>query len=111
MWRDRGWLEDIERSCERIVEKTQNRSREEFLDSEDLHDIVSLHIAVVGEAARKLSDDTKERLSEIPWHKVVAMRHRIAHDYGSLDFDEVWRAVTIHIPKLLRTVKEELGRP
>jgi len=110
MWQDRGFLEDIERSCERIIEKSKGRTQDEFLESDDLHDIVTLHMAVIGESARKLSDDTKEKLDSIPWHKVIGMRNRIAHDYKSIDFDEIWNAATKEIPKLYKVVRRELGR-
>jgi len=108
MWRDKGYLKDIEQSCERIMGKTLGRTFEEFVSSEDEHDIVALHIAVIGESARKLSDETKEKLWEIPWHKVVGMRNRIAHDYKATDSHEIWIAATRDIPALLAVVKREL---
>jgi uncharacterized protein with HEPN domain len=39
----------------------------------------------IGEAARKVSNATKEAHPEIQWSAIVALRHRIAHDYFSLD--------------------------
>ncbi|MCB1060104.1 MAG: DUF86 domain-containing protein [Calditrichaeota bacterium] len=111
MWRDRAHLESIAQSCERIVGKTLGRTFEDFANSEDLHDIVALHIAIIGESARKLSDETKEKLSEIPWHKVIGMRNRIAHDYKATDSREIWIAATRDIPELLVVVSRELDRP
>ncbi|MCC6476860.1 DUF86 domain-containing protein [bacterium] len=109
MWRDLAYLHDIATSCERILAKTRNQTLEQFLESDDVHDIVVLHFAVIGEAARKLSDETKERLAEVPWPKVVGMRNRIVHDYKRIDYEEVWKVVSTDIPELHRSVRRELG--
>ncbi len=105
MYQDSDYLSDIIRCRERIVEKTQNRQLDEFLDTEDLHDIVVRQFTVIGEAARKLSDDAKGRYPEIPWHRVTGMRNRLVHDYKGIDLNEVWETIQIDIPELLRQLK------
>ena len=47
----------------------------------------------IGEAARKVSNATKEAHPEIPWSAIVALRHRIAHDYFSLDLLRIWSGI------------------
>jgi uncharacterized protein with HEPN domain len=56
----------------------------------------------IGEAARKVSNATKEAHPEISWSAIVALRHRIAHDYFSLDLLRIWDIVQ---NDLLRSLK------
>lgn len=58
-------------------------------------------IEIVGEAARKVSDDFERAHPEIPWGKIIAQRHVLAHDYGEVMPDKVWRVATVHIPALI----------
>ena len=60
-------------------------SREAFLKSSEKQDAVSMRLAVVGESARHISEDTAGKLPTIPFPAIRAMRHRIAHDYGRVD--------------------------
>ena len=31
-----------------------------------------------------------KRIAEIPWRKIIAMRHKVVHDYLEINFDIVW---------------------
>jgi uncharacterized protein with HEPN domain len=58
------------------------------------------HIQLIGEAARRVSDALKQGHPEVLWQRMAAMRHVLVHDYFRVDLDQVWNAVTIHIPPL-----------
>jgi uncharacterized protein with HEPN domain len=58
-------------------------------------------IEVIGEAAGKVSDDTRIAASEFPWRGIIAMRNRLVHAYFDIDRDIVWETVTGEIPALL----------
>ena len=38
---------------------------------------------------------------DIPWPKIVAMRHILAHEYGEVKQEVVFRIATAHIPELI----------
>jgi uncharacterized protein with HEPN domain len=57
-------------------------------------------IEIIGEAASKVSDETKERYSEIYWSGIFAQRHVIAHEYGGIHYDKLWLIVVKHATAL-----------
>lgn len=59
----------------------------------------------MGEGARAISDAFKAAHPEIPWKKVTATRHILAHDYGMIKNDILWRIATVHIPALLAQIR------
>ena len=58
-------------------------------------------IEVLGEAASKVSDETRSAYAQIPWGAIVTMRHRLVHGYFEVDSDIVWRTAREEIPGLL----------
>ncbi|TCT18820.1 uncharacterized protein with HEPN domain [Thiobaca trueperi] len=62
-------------------------------------------IEIIGEAASKVSDDTRQICSDIPWKAMVGMRNRLIHAYFDIDADILWVAATQEIPALLVTLK------
>ena len=58
------------------------------------------HIQIIGEAARKLSEELREEFDDVPWSAIIAMRNILVHDYFSVDIDEVWSTVEKDIPAL-----------
>ena len=67
-------------------------------------------IEVVGEAASKVTDETKATSPAIPWASIVGMRNRLIHGYFDIDSDVVWKTVTEEIPALHRSLKLLLAK-
>jgi uncharacterized protein with HEPN domain len=68
---------------------TAATSEEVFLGDEVLPEAVLHHLTVMGEAISRLSRELRERLPEVPWHQIVAVRHRIVHAYFDLDWQSL----------------------
>lgn len=58
-------------------------------------------VEIVGEAARKVSRTFQQAHPDVPWQKIVAQRHVLAHEYGEIKLDRVWRIATEHLPALV----------
>lgn len=61
-------------------------------------------IEVIGEAARHVSREFQSAHPEVPWRKIIAMRHVLAHGYGELDHEAIWRVATVHVPELVELI-------
>ena len=81
-----------------------SRSLAGFLDDEMVQAAVIRCVEVIGEAARQVSGDTRERAPQIPWSLIVGMRNILAHDYGAVDPERVYNVVTEHLPELIKHI-------
>lgn len=63
-------------------------------------------VQMLGEAAGRVSIEFRLRHSEIPWHEIIGMRHRIVHDYMGVDEDIVWEVVKADFPLLVKHLEE-----
>src|ERR1700691_5691850 len=57
-------------------------------------------IEIIGEAASRISDETKQSLPAIPWPKVVGIRNRLIHAYADVDLSIIWSTATTALPEL-----------
>ncbi len=67
-------------------------------------------IEIVGEAASKVTNETRDTVPDVPWTAIVGMRNRLIHGYFDIDSDVVWKTVTDEIPALLRSLKALVER-
>jgi uncharacterized protein with HEPN domain len=63
------------------------------------------HLQIIGEAARALPQDTRERAPDVPWLEIVGMRHILVHDYFRIDTEIVWDVVERDLPRLKRSLQ------
>lgn len=96
---DRERLRDILEAIERI-ERYTSKGREEFMQDELIQTWVVHHIQIIGEAARKLTEEVRSEHDEVPWPAIIAMRNILVHDYFSVDIDEVWSTIERDLPPL-----------
>jgi len=55
-------------------------------------------LEIIGEAAGRISEETRQSLPEVPWVAIVAMRNRLVHAYESISHPLVWSALSVHLP-------------
>ena len=107
---DRDRLEDILEAIEKIRERLPP-SVEELMASELLQVWTVYHLQVIGEAANNLSPALIAAHPEVPWTKVVALRHVLVHQYFGVDLAIVWRLAADDLPALeasVRAIRSEL---
>jgi uncharacterized protein with HEPN domain len=93
-------LNDIRQSIDRIEQYIKNLSFDAFSDDQKSVDAVVRNLEIIGEAANRLPDEFKEKYSEIEWHKVVGLRHRIVHEYFGIDLEIIWQILKKDLPEL-----------
>ena len=81
----------------------------EFLSDLMVRDAAAMSLLVLGETARRLSDDTRRQSPEIPWSAIISLRNRIAHGYETVDHRLVWRVIEDDLPSLAETIDRLLS--
>lgn len=55
---------------------------------------------IIGEATKKVSEQTRKAPPEIPWTYMARLRDKITHGYSGIDYEIVWLVVQDKIPVL-----------
>ncbi len=83
------------------VRKVSGCARGDFDTDENLRLAITHLIQTMGEAARHVSPGFQQRNTNIPWSRIVGMRHKVVHDYLHVDYDLVWDVATRELPPLI----------
>jgi uncharacterized protein with HEPN domain len=102
-------LGDMLNRSESALAAVRGRSREEFLSDPVLAAAVERFLEVIGEAASKVSDETRHVMPHIPWADIVGLRHRLVHVYFGIDAKILWGIVSDDLPILVRDLRRVVG--
>ncbi|MBS3076107.1 DUF86 domain-containing protein [Candidatus Pacearchaeota archaeon] len=105
------FIEHITESIDKIEEYSENLTKEKLIKDSIIQDAIVRRIEIIGEAAKNLSDDFKEKNSFIPWREIIGTRDKIIHHYFGVNLDMIWEIITINIPDLkikILKIKKEL---
>ncbi len=95
---DAAYLWDMLDACRGVVGSVGPLTFEQYCADEDLRLAAERRIEIIGEAAGRVSHSFQKANPEIPWRKIIAQRHVLAHEYGQVDNDLIWTVVHIHVP-------------
>jgi len=104
-FRDPAYLYDMVESGEKILRYAGNAGFSDFLDNEMLRDAIERNLEILGEAARRISEECKTKHPHIPWRKIIALRNVLVHEYDDINPEEIWEIITVHLPALLPLLK------
>ncbi len=93
-----------------LIKCAKGLTADEFKDDETLRRAFVRSIEIIGEAAKQLPQDIREKYGQIEWKAVAGMRDKLIHGYFGVDYDIVWDVVTKKIPilhqEILKIIKE-----
>jgi len=102
---DTAVIRDRKEAIDRIILYTSGIQYADFLHDFKTQDAVMRNIEILGEAAKLLSDETKEKYPNIPWKDVARTRDNLIHDYFGVNIDIVWDIARNEIPSLSAQLK------
>lgn len=105
MTRDLAHLLDMLNEAHLVQQFSQDMSRD-ALDRDTLRQYAIVHsIMIIGEAARRVSQEFRDKHPEIPWKDIIGMRSQIIHNYDEVDLNVVWDVTRIKIPELILLIE------
>jgi uncharacterized protein with HEPN domain len=61
---------------------------------------IERNLEIIGEAARRVSDDFRTAYASIPWQQIIGQRNILAHEYGQIDHELLFRTASEDVPAL-----------
>lgn len=110
--RDNGYyLEQIIEHCNRIADFTKRFSGNvETLENDYAYSqCVLMSIIQIGENARKLDEDLREKYNGVNWHEIIGARNKVTHEYDGVDYEIVWNMIEHDIPLLKKYCEKILA--
>ncbi len=92
-------------AAEEILRFTHNKKRSDMYNDRQLSLSVVRLLEIIGEAANKVTTETQNTYTHIPWKQIIDMRNRLIHGYFDIDLDIIWETVVNEIPLLFEELK------
>ena len=105
MQRDEAYLLDILIAARKAHGFLEGMTLVEFEKSELHQNAVMRPLEIIGEAAGRLSQQTREAHPDIPWDQMIGMRNRLIHEYFRVSLTTVWETVQDDLPSLIVLVE------
>ena len=94
----------IRESIGKIEQYVDGLELKQFLDSPLIQDAVLRNLQVLSESTQRLSEEFKNRHSQIEWFKVAGLRNILVHDYLGIDMAIVWNILVSELENLKKVV-------
>jgi uncharacterized protein with HEPN domain len=105
----RLYLEDIQQSCAKVLRFTAGLSFEQFKQDDRTYDAVLRNLEIIGEAAKNVPDEIRQRFSFVEWRKISGFRDLAAHQYFSISDSIAWDIIQNKIPELSAQITQILS--
>ena len=102
MDRDRQSIEDMLCAARKAISHARETTRETLPSVPMRLDAVLYEFVVMGEAARRLSQELRAAHSQVPWRDIIGMRSIGTHGYDQIDDEELWQVIEHDLPDLIR---------
>ncbi len=100
----RLFLEDIIDSINKIEKYTIGITIEKFKTEDKTADAVIRNFEIIGEAAKKIPDQIKNKYPELPWKEMTGLRNILIHEYFGVDLSVVHKTIKEFLPDLKKNI-------
>ncbi len=106
---DRVYCEQILDSVEKIRRFVDDIDKDAFLKDQKTQSAVIMQLALIGELAKRVSDETKSSVN-IPWKEIAGFRDRAIHDYYQIDLQIAWDTISLDLAPLAVALKKYIEK-
>ncbi|XFA98624.1 DUF86 domain-containing protein [Candidatus Izemoplasma sp. B36] len=103
--RDEAYIKRLIKYCSKISEYMKPVSSfNDFASNLEKIDAVILNLEQIGETAKKLTVEIKEKYLEVNWQSIIGLRNMISHEYEGIRLEIIYMIATKHIPVLMNNL-------
>lgn len=99
------YLDDILDAASKAKRFTEGLSFEEFERDDRTAFAVMRALEILGEAAKNVPQEFRDRAPEVPWQEMAGMRDKLIHAYHGVDLQVVWRTVQEDLPGMIQSIR------
>jgi uncharacterized protein with HEPN domain len=99
-------LQDILINIEAVLSFTQDLDKADFFSDLKTQYAADRCFEIIGEATRKLPDEFFAAHSEVEWHKMIAFRNILIHEYFRVEREIQWNIIQNVLPSLKIKIEE-----
>ncbi|TAG76160.1 MAG: DUF86 domain-containing protein [Oscillatoriales cyanobacterium] len=99
--RNQAALWDMIEAIKQIMEFTASLSCAEYQVNRMVQRAVEREFEILGEAARRISEEFRQANADIDWRNIINLRNLIAHRYDRVEPDTLWNIIVTVLPGLL----------
>ncbi len=110
----RLFIQDMLAAIAKVERYIAGLTYEAFAAEDMILDAVVRNLEIIGEAARHLPQELRERYDDVDWRRVEGLRNIVIHAYFDVDPEIIWVIATRHLRELkgvlammLRDVEQE----
>ena len=105
---DSAFLLDMLLAARDAVRFASEVTQRQFEESRLRQNAIIKAVEIVGEAASRVSEQTRKAHPEIPWPKIIGMRNRLVHGYFEVNLSRVWETVQADLPRLIALIQVQV---
>jgi uncharacterized protein with HEPN domain len=105
---DRIRLQHMLEAARQATSVASERNRDDLNQDQFLVLGLMKCLEIIGEAASKLSIETRVRYADIPWPQIIGMRNRLIHAYFDINLDVMWDTLREDLPGLIQVLEHAL---
>lgn len=106
---DRVRLKHMFDAATEALEFMRDRTREDLDEDRMLLLSTTKSIEIVGEAASKVSFETRNLYQNIEWAGIIGMRNKLSYGYYDIDNNIVWATIIEDLPRLVESLEKILS--
>jgi uncharacterized protein with HEPN domain len=92
------YIDDILLAMSRIAEYIEGLTFTDFKKDYKTVDAVIRNFEVIGEAAKNIPIEIKDKYPDIPWNEMYLLRNKVTHEYFGVDYEIIWDIATNYLP-------------
>ncbi|HQH44329.1 MAG TPA: DUF86 domain-containing protein [Syntrophorhabdaceae bacterium] len=94
------YIRDIIESIEKIEDFIVNMGIDEMIQDDKTASAVVRKLEIIGEAAKQIPQEIRQRFQNIPWSSMAKTRDKIIHFYHGIDCEIRWQIIKEDLPPL-----------
>ena len=106
--RERHYLLDMLNAAKLAQDFVAGIDREVFTSDLMRQAAVTRQIEIIGEAAQRISAESRSTIPNIPWDHIIEMRNWLIYEYDNIDITALWENIQITLPELITLLERSL---